>query len=303
MKHRVLFATLALLSLAGCGSTSDSDADDTANTDLAASAAEVGDVAGAGSTGIGRFLESRTSCSGISFGSCASGVRERDFSSASDGYCTRGSSNGRHVYGKSILTFANVGGACDFDSATGADTNSPSVTRTLDNHYVQRGNNGRKVLVYTGEGTVADKTIAAADLTDFEGTVRSGGAVLKKLSGGTKKLTILGIHRRGLNPNGKFTHWHTLYSDADGITVTNSGSDRVLNGTMYIMHNRKSLKITKTMTNVTFSSSCQFPKSGTTTFSWTEEGAAQSVSVTWSSTCGEASIDGTNEDLDSATAG
>jgi len=223
-------------------------------------------------------------------------VRTRNFSEPSDGYCTRGQGNLVRTYGKSILTFANVGGACDFDTATGSTATPPSVTRTLDGHYMQLGANGRKLLVYTGEGTVGGKTIAADDLKDFEGNTRSGGAVIKKLNGDIRKLTINGIHRRGLSILGKYTLWHTLWTDADGVTVTGSRGDRTLNGTIYVMHNRASRKITKTLTDVKFSSSCRFPISGTTNFSST----AGSVTVTWTSSCGTATIDGGAVDVDTA---
>jgi hypothetical protein len=155
------------------------------------------------------------------------------------------------------------------------------------------GLGGRKVLIYTGTGTVADKTLADEDLKDFEGTARSGGAILKKLDGDVRKMTITGIHRRAVNPRGKFTMWHTIWSDADAITVTGSGASRTLDGTMYVMHNRAQRKITKTLTGVVLSSGCRFPTAGTTNFAW----SGGSVSVTWGS-CGSVTIDGTSTNLE-----
>ncbi len=300
-----LIALFTLLLLVACSKTTTSEADDTSNTDLATSVTEVGDMAGSGATGAGRLLEEmdealealpRASCSTIAFGSCVSGVLERNFSSPTEGYCTRGPANGIRTFGKAILTFANVT-ACGFEAVGAADTNTPSITRTLDNHYLQRGASGRKLLIYTGAGTVGGQTIGADDLKDFEGTTRSGGATVKKLTTG-KKLTINGIHRRGLTAGGKYTMWHTLYTDADGITVTNAGLDRVMDGTMYVMHNRASRKITKTLTAVTFTAACRFPISGTTAFSWT----GGSFTVTWGA-CGSATVDGAATTLDTESAG
>jgi hypothetical protein len=300
MRAPGLFIALALLSIAGCDSASDSDEDDTIASDLASAVVEIGDLAGSGATGLGRelFASERASCSSLSFGACANEVRERDFSAPSDGYCTRGSSGGRHVFGRVLLTFANTSSACNFNGSVGDDSNPPSITRTVDNHYVLRESDGRKVLVYTGEGMVAEKAIGAADLLDFSGTSRSGGAVLRKVAGNVRNLTILGIHRRGLSSAGKYTHWHTLYSDTDAITVTDTGMGKLLNGTLYIMHNRKQRKIAQSLESVSFVPSCQYPVGGATSYAWTENGEAKSVGITWSSTCGSVNVDGTDEELD-----
>ena len=107
-------------------------------------------------------------------------------------------------------------------------------------------------------------------------------------------MTVGGIHRRGVGINGRYTLWHTLYSDADALTVTDgAGSDRVVNGTMYLMHNRIERKITKTLTNVNFTATCRFPTSGTTAFAW----SGGSMTVTWG-TCGTATIDGVSTMLE-----
>ncbi len=283
---------LTLLVTVACSKEGDTtDADNTTSSSIAAAMAEVSDVVGAGATGLGRVADelTRTACSTVPFSACASEVRERNFSGPNDGYCTRGTTNLARTYGKSILTFDNTS-ACNFDGAPASDSAPPSVARTLFNHYVQLGAGGAKLLVYTGEGTVGDKTIAAVDLKDFEGNTRSGGAVIKKpLTGAPDhKLTILGIHRRGVTVAGRYTLWHTLYSDADGITVSDGGGgDRVLNGTMYVMHNRVQRKITKTLAGVKYTAACRFPVAGTTNFTST----AGSVTVAWGS-CGSATIDG-----------
>lgn len=292
-----LVAGFAFALLVGCQKVNDSSADDnTTSADLAATLAELSTIAGAGATGTGyeadEVLNPRTTCASVGFSGCTTDRNERNFSSPSAGYCTRGAYNLVRTYGKGVLTYVNVTG-CDFAVAAASDATPPTVTHAFDNHYMQLGANGRRLLVYTGAGTVSDKTIADADLKDFEGNLRSGGVTIKKYAA-SRKLTIGGIHRRGVGINGKYTLWHTIYSDADGLVVTDgAGATRIVNGTMYLMHNRISRKITQTLTNVTYEVACRFPTSGTTSFAWT----GGSMSITWG-TCGTATIDGVSTTLE-----
>lgn len=323
MRHRFycLILGVSLFSLTGCLSSLN-DSDDTTNTDFAAAVSEVGDAVGAGATGLGRsephheeddlmrassegasaatLKNLRASCSSISFGSCSAGQKIRYFSDegGNSSPCTRGKSNGRRVYGASVLTFSDA--ICAFDSLGAGAT----VTRTLSNHYIQRGLRGNKVLIYTGTGTVSDQIFVESDLEDYEGTSRSGGTTLKRTAGDSDKLTISGIHRRGFTTAGKFTFWHTIFSDPDALTVTKSGSGdsrtASLTGTLFIMHNRMRKKVTKTLSNVTFTKGCAHPTSGTATLSIpSDDGTTSStVTITYSNTCGEASINGIKSTLD-----
>jgi hypothetical protein len=298
-----LFARLGLaclLILCGCNKSL-FDNDNTTNAELAAASSLVGEAATAGTAAAGsRFFslfESRTACSSIPFGDCtASNTKERAFSDAGGDTnpCTRNNgSRGRNFYGKATLTFSAA--SCGFAAA------DDTITRTLSNHYVQRGNNGMKVIAYTAAGTVSTATLTADDLKDYEGTTRAGGAVLKFVDATTRKLTITGIHRRSLLPNGKFGFWHTLYSDADAITVTKGDSDAdptlTLNGVMYLMHNRIKVKLTKTLTNLKFDKSCPYPVDGTIVFSGFSDSSTVSVDFAGTS-CGDAKIGGVSGDLD-----
>lgn len=299
--HRIIFCLLfgsVVFFALNCAKTQD-EADDTADSDFAAASGEVGDVAGAGGTGIGRLMESsdqgRAVCSTIDFAACdtATKTRTREFSTSGgdEDPCTRGTDDGLRVFGKSILTFSDA--TCAFETAAAGAT----VTRTLSNHYIRRGLLGRRLLVYTGEGTVAGMTIAAADLLNFAGTSYSGGATIKRGSRRTDTMTIHGIHRRGLTTSGKYTHWHTLHSATDAITVelAGSGASRTatLNGTFYIDHNRIGKTATAVMTNVVFTQGCRLPTSGQKTVTYTGvEGTEKTITITFSSDCGKASIDG-----------
>jgi hypothetical protein len=300
---RLSLLCVILTGVLRCSSAAD-DSDDTTNSELASSATEFGDVSGAGATGREEIAaDLRATCASLAFGACDSATKTQTRAFSTDGGdsnpCTRGTSNGRNAYGKAILTFSEA--ACAF-STTGA-----TVTRSLSNHYIQRGNNGYKVLTYTAVGTVGGKALVEADLKDFEGTVREGGGVLKKGSGATDTLTITGIHRRGLKPNGRFGFWHTLWSDADGITVTRAGSGAsataTLSGTMYLMHNRAGVKVTKTLTDVKFENGCHLPTGGSISYTTPAVGttAAATVTVVFSGTCGTAAIDSVATDLDPNT--
>ncbi len=299
MKYLGLTAIVWLTLFLACGTSTD-DTDDTSTEDYVSATSEIGDLSGSGSTGLSLVSSPRKdssgACSSVPFGACEGKKRERAFSLAGGDTepCTRGKANGRRVFGKVLLTYS--ADSCAFSAE------DSTITRTLSNHYVQRGLNGKKVLIYTDSGTVASKSLSESDLIDYEGTKRSGGAIKKKGSGTEDKLTILGIHRRGLNPNGKFGFWHTLWSEADAITVVESGtgdsSTATLNGTFYIMHNRAKLKVTKTLKDIKFVKGCSHPTSGTETITLPN---GTTTSVTFNSNCGLPTIDSAESTLDPET--
>lgn len=291
----VICAVLGSALVVGCSSKdSADDPEDTTNTDLAAAAAQVGDAA-RGTTSVRDVMDAprvtTDSCSTHALGACASETRTRNFSTSPDGGdqnpCTRGKGNGLNVFGSAVLTFTGTA-SCAISAA--GDT----VTRTLKNHYFVHGNKGKTVIVYTGTGTVGGKAIADADLKDYQGTTRSGGAKLTKGNAGTDTLDILGIHRRKVNPNGKYAFWHTVYTAAGaGLSVqkdTPAVGKTTVSGTAYIALNRAAKTVTKTLTGVVYDASCRHPIAGTTTFSTPGEGgaAATTVTVEWQSECGKA---------------
>lgn len=297
MKHFFAFFLLSL-ALGACSkqaSTSSDDTDDSSNTELASSISQIGDAAFGGNSARVAAEEAadniRGACSALTFGSCTSGKRTKSFSAdgGDSDACTRGKSNAFSVFGQAVLTFSRTS-TC-LISATG-DT----VTRTFNNHYIKRGTGGRSVLIYTGTGTVGGKTIAAADLNDYSGTERSGGAVLTKGSGASGTLAITGIHRRGVNPNGKYGFWHTVYTDSANplsFSTDLSTGSITMNGTTYVAHNRAKVKIGTTLLDVRFEAACRHPVGGSTKFEYTgTNGALVSLTLTWSATCGQAS-DGT----------
>ena len=263
---------------------SSDDSDNTTNADLASMTSILGEIINPTVA----VRDTRASaCSAMALSECSANLKTRSFST--DGGdstpCTRGNVS---VFGKTILTFS---------SATCALTTSHTVTRTFDNHYLQLAAGG-KVLIYTQTGTVAGKIIAGTDLKDYEGTSRSGGALLTKGSS-ADTLAITGIHRRSLSSSGRYGYWHTLYSDTD-LSISRSGaSSTISSGTLILMHNRAKIKVSKEFTDVVFNESCVFPVSGTITYTVTSDSATSKLfTATFSSTCGKASIDGTEATLD-----
>lgn len=295
----LLVASLPFL-FTHCGSSTTSDSDDSTTADVAAALSVVGEL-------VNTVVQTRTNrasralCSAKVYDPCDSNLKRIRYFSPSaldaDG-CTRGSGTTAYsVFGSATLTYNAVN--CTFTNI------GNSVTRTLANHYYSPEFSGRKVLVYTGTGTVAGKVLETADVTDFNGTSRTGGSTLAITSAGAtteERLNISGVHRRGLNGNDRFSFWHTIYtSSTDPILLSRTGSTAtVTGGTLVVLNNRASSSTSMAFSSVSFSSTCCYPTAGTVTLTQTlSDGTSSTISTVYSSTCGSVTIDGTSTTLPS----
>lgn len=285
-----LFIISLVFSLAvGCSKSSNSsdEDDDTSTIDITQAAVNsVGDALQKDSVSTFGFNDVHAmtnQCSTVSFGSCTSGIKTRDFTT--DG-CTR--TNQANT--KSVTVYGSV--ALTYDDSACAYNVGNFFTRSLSNHYVV-GTSGYKVLSYTSTGTVGGYTVTASNLKDYEGVSRSGGTVVTKTSTGYN-VVINGIHRRGVKSTGRLGFWHTIYTPTSGLIVT-TGSSHSVDGTVYVAHNYLNKTVITTFTNVVYPTdgSCCYPTSGSVTQSVVNEA---STTVVFTS-CGSVVIDGTSAEL------
>lgn len=220
-------------------------------------------------------------CSTVAYSACSSGVRTRNLNGCSR---TGGGGNTGTFYGTVTLTF-DANATCTTGVVNAA---SGSVTRTLSNYYGE-SSSGYKVLAYTSTGTVAGQTMSASDLQGFNGVSYSGGTTLAFTGANTRTLTINGVHRRGMRSSGALTFWHTVFTSSPLSVSVASGSYTVASGTVTILHNRASISVANTFTNVTYPTdgSCCYPTSGTIT---TTIGTGTPIVTTFTSTCGAVSV-------------
>jgi hypothetical protein len=215
-------------------------------------------------------------CSTLATPTCTSGHRTLDFNS-----CTRTNSSG-----VSITINGTVDWAFSDTANCNIDALNETVTRTHSDHYVTLAS-GEKILIYTGEGTVGGKSIAAADLLDYNNVNRSGGHVLTNTGTDTRSLAINGVHRRKVRASGVYGFWHTVYTDSGSpLTITIGGDTKTISGTVNVAHNRLQSTATTTYTNVTFNSSCCYPVGGTVTYA----SGSESITSVFSAECGVATI-------------
>ncbi len=113
-------------------------------------------------------------------------------------------------------------------------------------------------------------------------------------SGGT--LVINGSHLTGTVtlPGGvPATIWnHTISTGNGGLSVTTSGSNRTVSGSVTVQHNILRYTATATLNNVTYGdSTCCFPTSGSLSTKYsTGTNAGKTETLTFSAVCGEATL-------------
>ncbi len=218
-------------------------------------------------------------CSSLTAPSCTSKTMTIDF-----GGCTKTNNNGVVVtrYGTSNLSF--TGNLCSMSAA------NDSVTRTFSGHYITVGALGGKILVYTNTDSIDGTTIAASDLLDYAGQSHSGGTTLTNTDGGSNyTLSIGGVHRKRIKASGASGFWHTLYTTTP-LSVSNSGTVKTLNGTVNVAHNIIGVTASTTFNNTTYdtTANCCYPTGGSISY----QAGSVSSTFTFSSTCGDVSIDG-----------
>lgn len=280
----ILIFTLSL----GCNKKSDNTDDSTSSVSaidlIAASSNVVADGISSMESNPSAFSTKSVSllstCNSLTAPTCSSNTKTIDF-----GGCTKTNNNGLDVtvYGSSLLTF--TGTNCSMSAST------DSVTRTFSNHYITVGSLGGKILVYTNAETIGDIILGSSDLLNYDGQSRSGGSTLTNTDGGNNyTLSISGVHRKRIKANGNTGFWHTLYT-SDPMTISKSGTVKTLNGSVSVAHNILKITATTSFENTTYDSSanCCYPTGGSITY---QVGSNPSSVYTFSSTCGDVSIDG-----------
>jgi hypothetical protein len=192
----------------------------------------------------------------------------------------------------------NYGTSCDNIHARLVNqAASCSITRTTatgGNTRTLTGPNGNAYSIThdtNGAGTGWDSSVTPAPTNG--GVMYSCGAAG---CSGSKTLVINGSHLTGtVTPNGgqARTVWnHTVSTGASGVTVTGTGTNRVVNGTVTTQHNILKYTATTTFNNVGYGQiGCCFPTTGSvsTTFS-TGTNLGKTETLTFSSVCGEATV-------------
>ena len=135
-----------------------------------------------------------------------------------------------------------------------------------------------------------------------------GGVALTCASGGCvagKNLIINGSHLTGtVTVAGKEAKiWDHTVSTGDGVlTVTGSGTSRIVNGSVTVQHNILKYTAETTFSNVGYGEAgCCFPTTGSVSTTFLRgDGPGKTESLAFSSACGEATLtkaDGTTEPL------
>lgn len=175
---------------------------------------------------------------------------------------------GKQVAGCEVTRTSRAGG--DTRTVTGPD----GYLRTVDHDT-------------SGAGTGWDSSVSPAPTDDgVQTTCGTGGCA------SSRNLVISGSHLTGTIAIGGDTAriWdHTVVTGDGGLTVSNSGGDLVVSGTVIVEHNLIQVTSTTTFSNVTYSEPlCCFPTSGSvsTTFSKGPD-VGKTEGLEFSSVCGE----------------
>lgn len=183
------------------------------------------------------------------------------------------------VYGPSCdSTHAFIGNqavGCELTRTTGSDGDTRSITGPDGNAYAILHNTN-------GAGTGWDANVAPAPNDD--------GVQLTATS-----LVIGGSHLTGTVTIGgtEYKIWdHTVSTGAQGLTISGTGTSRVVNGSVTVQHNILRFTATSTFNAVTYGdATCCFPTGGsiTTTF---ENGSdvGKTETLTFGHVCGDATL-------------
>jgi hypothetical protein len=168
-------------------------------------------------------------------------------------------------------------GFCANGALPTALTNGASVTRT---------STGQVLTMHSG----AYFTTSTLAHTAYDGTLIPNTGVHVSMTGGTRTLTIDGIHRVLVGHHNKTLFDHTLTSSGLSVSGSRANGNRVVSGTMTMFHNLALFKMTHTFNNVTWgSASCCYPTSGSITSALTGSRTG-TTTMTFSSSCGAATF-------------
>lgn len=199
--------------------------------------------------------------------------------------------------GCTIGTAALTGGWSEAWSAGFcADGNSP--TALTSGTSVTRTSSGGQVLTFASGATLTTDTIAH---TTYDGTSIPGTGITISNSSGTRTVVINGLHKVLVGPKGRTWFNHTLTSTGLTVTGTRLGGNRVVSGTSVHYHNLAEYKATHVFNTVTWgSSTCCYPTSGSVS-STLVGSRSGTVSLSFTSTCGEANFTDTDASVSSVT--
>jgi len=168
---------------------------------------------------------------------------------------------------------------CSLTRTTFASGNTRTLTGPRGNNYAIAHNTN-------GVGTGWDATVSPAP--DNSGVVLTCGASGCK---GSRTLVISGSHLTGTVDSVRL--WdHTVSTGMGGITVTGSGIERVVSGTVYVQHNLAHVTSATSFDNVAYGNiACCYPSSGsvTTTFSAGPD-KSKTETLSFTALCGEATL-------------
>ncbi len=208
-------------------------------------------------------LKSRALCTSANFTTCAASARTRDFDN-----CTIGTTTW-----DGMINLAFNQSDCKLDAA------GEFVTRTLSSPG----------MVITGRrgGTITASTDTA---TTWDGTSVGGGHKLTRTATGFT-LSILGIHRSAKTSAGT-EFFNISRKTTTDLTITGSTRNgRVVSaGTIVTYHNLKDFNMAWTPSNLTWTSDCRCPTSGSMT--GTATGSVEGTfTMTFATTCGSVTLD------------
>jgi hypothetical protein len=170
----------------------------------------------------------------------------------------------------------NQAAGCTLTRTTTADGNMRTLTGPKGNSYAISHNT-------FGAGTGWDDAVFPAPANG--GVILACGAAGCKAS---RALTISGSHLTG-TINGVKLWDHTVSTGAGGISVTGSGENRIVNGSVTVQHNLAHVTSTTTFAAVAYGdNACCYPSSGsvTTTFASGPD-KSKTESLAFSAVCGE----------------
>jgi hypothetical protein len=174
-------------------------------------------------------------------------------------------------------TFTNTSNGSSAGDCTTPVGDGKTITRTSSGSIITFSN-GSNVKTDTNGGTAWDGT-----------TITAGGESISR-SGLTRTITLHGIHKVLKGPKG--TTWFDHYITSNGITVTGARatSNREVNGSIKIYHNRLKYTANNTFNTVTYGdSNCCYPTSGNISSTLTGS-ISGTMNMEFTSTCGVANF-------------
>jgi hypothetical protein len=180
----------------------------------------------------------------------------------------------------------NQAAGCVVTRTTGAEGNTRTITGPNGDSYAIRHDTN-------GAGTGWDPSVTPAP-TD-------GGVEVSPTS-----LVVHGSHLTGtITVNGRTTRiWdHTVSTEAGGLTVTGTGTGRVVHGAVTVQHNLARYTATTTFNDVGYADgACCFPTSGTlsTTFDSGAD-AGKTETLAFGAVCGDATLTMASGETESVT--